>query len=40
MFGHCFVLQYFVAFLVLKSERELVAFLLLCSACHVVVVVL
>ena len=40
----CFALQYFVSFLVLQSyageERELVALLLLCSECHVAVMVL
>ena len=45
MIGICLILQYFVSFLVLPSShwgrvRELVALLLLCSECHVPVIVL
>ena len=45
MLGPCFVLQYFVSFLyscaiVSLGKRELVALLLLCSECHITVVVL
>ena len=43
MLGSCFVVQYFVFFLVLQSSHsgsELVALLLWYSECHVYVVVL
>ena len=43
MLGLCFVLQNFVSFLVFAiislGKRELVSLLLLCSECHVAVIV-
>ena len=43
MLGPCFVLQYFVLLsfaITSMGKRELVALLLLCSECHIAVIVL